>query len=151
NGSYDGGVVEISTDGGANWTDIGASLSPVYNGTLFNGSGNPLATHQAYVGKSAGCPSLVTTTASLGTTYHGQTVRVRLRIATDAGVGASGWQIASLAFNNLTNQPFRALGPNAVDCTPTAVDEAAPREVAFTVTGANPAPGLARFRFGLPV
>ena len=151
NGSYDGGVVEISNDGGVNWTDIGASLSPVYNGTLFNGSGNPLATHQAYVGRSTGWPSLVTTTASLGTTYQGQTVRVRFRIVTDAGVGASGWQIASLTFNNLTNQPFRALGPNAVDCTPTAVDDAAPREVSFAVTGANPAPGLAHFRFGLPV
>src|SRR5207249_9828397 len=92
----------------------------------------------------------VTTTASLGTTYQGQTVRVRFRIVTDAGVGASGWQIASLTFNNITNQPFRALGPNAVDCSPTAVDDAAPREVSVAVTGAKPAPGLARFRFGLP-
>jgi hypothetical protein len=147
---YDGGVVEISTNGGATWTDLGASLTPGYTGTLYNASGNPLGGQQAYAGLSAGYPGLLTTTANLGTAYQGMTVRIRFRIATDAGVGASGWEIASVSFTNITNQPFRALGPNAVDCTPLAVDPGLPREVSFAVTGANPAPGSAHFRFGLP-
>ena len=147
---YDGGVVELSNDGGANWTDIGFALSTGYNGTLTNISGNPLGGRAAYCGQSTAYPGLVTVNANLGTTYQGQTVRVRFRIACDAGVGAQGWQIATLTFNNILNQPFFALGPNAADCTPVSVTGTQPRELSFAVTGANPAQGSARFRFGLP-
>jgi hypothetical protein len=147
---YDGGVVELSTDGGGSWTDIGFSLSPGYNATLYNLSGNPLSGRAAYGGQSASYPSLATVTASLGTAYQGQTVRVRFRIAADAGVGAQGWQISTLTFNNLVNQPFFDLGPNVSDCTPVSVGGAEPRELSFAVAGANPAQGSARFHFGLP-
>jgi hypothetical protein len=147
---YDGGIVELSSDGGTTWTDIGFSLSPGYNATLFNQSGNPLGGHGAYCGQSLTYPSFSTVTANLGTTYQGQTVRVRFRVVSDAGVGAQGWQISTLTFNNITNQPFHDLGPNAADCSPVAVGDAAPHELSFAVTGANPAQGSARFRFGLP-
>jgi hypothetical protein len=142
--------VEISTNDGATWADLGPSLTPGYTGTLFNASGNPLGGHQAYAGLSAGYPGLLTTTANLGTAYQGMTVRIRFRIATDAGVGAMGWEIGSVSFTNITNQPFLALGPNAVDCTPLAVDPPRPRQVSLAVTGANPAGARAHFRFGLP-
>jgi hypothetical protein len=147
---YDGGVVELSNNGGASWTDIGASLSTAYGGTLFSGSGNPLAGRPGYVGRSSGYPALLTTTANLGATYLGQTVRVRFRIATDAGVGAAGWDLATLTFNNLVNQPFLALAANATDCTPVAVESRLPSQVAFTLASANPATGSMRFRYGLP-
>jgi hypothetical protein len=148
--TYDGGVVEISNNGGASWTDIGTSLSPGYSSTLFNQSGNPLGGRGAYAGQSAGYPSLISVTANLGATYQGQTVLVRFRIGCDAGVGAQGWQIATLTFNNILNQPFIALGPNAIDCTPVSVGPTSPHELSFAVTGPNPAPGSTRFRFGLP-
>jgi hypothetical protein len=147
---YDGGLVELSNDGGTTWTDIGFALSPGYNNTLFNQSGNPLGGHTAYCGQSLSYPSFSTVTANLGTTYQGQTVRVRFRVVTDAGVGAQGWQISTLTFNNITNLPFHALGPNAVDCSPVSVGGPAPQELSFAVSGANPAQGSARFRFGLP-
>ncbi len=147
---YDGGVVELSNDGGAIWTDIGFSLSTLYGGTLFNMSGNPLGGRAAYVGASPGYPALVTTTASLGATYQGQVVRVRFRVATDAGVGGPGWQISELTFNNLDAAPFFALGPNAVDCTPVSVDPTPPRELSFALASANPSAGRPSFRFGLP-
>jgi hypothetical protein len=143
-------VVEISTDGGTNWTDIGSSLSTGYGGTLTNGTGNPLAGRQAYVANSASYPALATVTASLGTAYQGQTVRVRFRVATDAGVGGPGWQISSLTFHNLVNQPFADLGPNAVDCATASTDDPAPRQVSLALAGANPSPGQPSFRFGLP-
>ena len=77
-------------------------------------------------------------------------MRIRFRIGCDAGVGVNGWDIASLSFTNLTNQPFFDLGTNAVDCTPVSVGPQLPGEVAFSVTGANPTSGSARFRYGLP-
>ncbi len=148
---YDGGVVEISNDNGTTWNDVGLGvLIPGYTATLFVGSGNPLGGRGAYAGQSPGYPALTTVNANLGTAYAGQTVRIRFRIGSDAGVGASGWDIASLTFNNLTNQPFFDIGPNAVDCTPVSVAPTLPAEVAFSVAGANPASGIARFRYGLP-
>ena len=147
---YDGGVVEISNDGGANWSDIGTSLSPGYTSTLYNQSGNPLGGRAAYCGQSAGYPGLVPVTASLGTAYQGQTVRVRFRLGCDAGVGAQGWQISTLTFNNILNQPFLAIGTNASDCTPVSVGPPTPHDLSFAVTGGNPAPGSTRFRIGLP-
>jgi len=147
---YDGGVIEISTDGGLNWNDIGVALSPPYGGALYNQSGNPLSNREAYVGQNPGYPSLTTVTASLGAAYQGQTVRLRFRVGCDAGVGANGWDIASITFTGLTNQPFLDLGPNAVDCTPLSVDPPAPAELSFSVSGANPASGRAGFRYGLP-
>jgi hypothetical protein len=119
-----GGVVEISTNGGGSWTDIGFALSPGYNATLFNASGNPLGNRAAYCGQTAAYPALSTVTASLGTAYQGQTVLVRFRLACDAGVGAQGWQISSLTFNNITNLPFFDLGANAANCTPVSVGPA---------------------------
>jgi hypothetical protein len=148
---YDGGVVEISTDNGVSWNDVGVgALSPGYLSTLYVGSGNPLGGRGAYTGQSPGFPALIAVNANLGTAYAGQTVRIRFRIASDVGVGATGWDIASLAFNNLTNLPFFDIGTNAVDCTPVAVGPGLPIAVAFSVWGANPATGSARFRYGLP-
>jgi len=149
---YDGGVVEISLDG-VNWTDIGATpgaLTPGYTGTLFTGSGNPLSGRNAYSGQSAGYPGFSVVNVDLGTAYQGQTVRVRFRIGTDAGVGANGWRIASLTFDNLVAPPFMDLGANAVDCTPVSVGPEAPRELSLALAGANPTNGPANFRFGLP-
>jgi len=150
---YDGGVVEISTNDGASWTDIGltpGALLPGYTAALFTGSGNPLSGRQAYSGKSPGWPALSVVNANLGSTYQNQTVRLRFLIATDAGVGANGWQIASLSFNNLVVPPFLDLGANAADCTPVSVDPALPRDLSFSLTGSNPARGQAGFHFGLP-
>ena len=109
--NFDGGVVEISDDNGASWTDIGSSLSPGYNGTLTAGVGNPnpLQGRQAYVGQSAGYPNYAVVTANLGTAFQGQIVKLRFRIGADNGTGATGWDIDDLAFNNITNTPFGLL------------------------------------------
>jgi hypothetical protein len=49
--------------GGASWNDIGASISPGYNGTLTTGANNPLEGRPAFVGASAGYPTLQTASA----------------------------------------------------------------------------------------
>ncbi len=127
---YDGGVIEISTDDGETWSDIGASATPGYSGTLDVGE-NPLSGRSAFAAMSPGYPNFVTVAVALGSTYAGQTVRVRFRIGTDPALGAAGWEIDQIAFAGITNLPFDALvghrglcdadadgTPDADDCAP---------------------------------
>ncbi len=109
--AYDGAVIEVSSDDGASWSDVGAKATPGYTGTLYAGSGNtassnPLAGSAAYVGKSAGYPAMVGETVNLGTSYAGQTVRFRFRIGADDAAAAKGWELDDIAFVGITNTPF---------------------------------------------
>lgn len=145
---YDGGVIEISNDNGVTWTDLGTSMSPGYGGVLT--TGNPLAGRNALVSTSTSYPALQTYTVSLGSGYAGQTIRIRFRVVCDGGVGAGGWYVDDLVFTNIANFPFFALIDDIVACAPVGVDETAPHDLSFAVTGANPAMGRTAFRFGLP-
>ena len=110
--NFDGGVIEVR-DGGA-WRDISTYVNPGYGGALT--TGNPLAGRNAFVGQSAGWPNTAAATLDLGTALAGRTIRIRFRIATDAGVGAFGWQLDNLAFSGITNLPFSTLVDNANQC-----------------------------------
>jgi hypothetical protein len=79
----DGGVIELSNDGGANWADIGGLVTPTYNGTITTVSASPLAGRLAFVGQSPGYPSLSSATVNLATAYAGQTVQIRFRAGCD--------------------------------------------------------------------
>jgi uncharacterized protein (TIGR03382 family) len=107
-GNYDGAIIELSSDGGATWVDIGDSL---YSGTLlvYSGNRNPLQGRRAFVGTSAGFPTFSAATLNLGTAYAGQTVHIRFRVGTDEAVGATGWLLDDLAFTGITNTPFTTL------------------------------------------
>jgi MYXO-CTERM domain-containing protein len=110
---YDGGVIEISTDQGATWTDIGA---PLYVGALTTGGLNPLEGRQAVAGISTGYPAWLNATINLGTAYQGQTVQVRFRIGTNVAVGSVGWDIDHLVFSGASRPPVANAGPdNTVD------------------------------------
>ncbi len=108
NVAYDGAVLELSTDDGATWLDIGAAASPGYNSTLDNDADNtnPLKGRQAFGAQSTGYPAFITTTVSLGTTYAGHTVRVRLRVGSDVNAAATGWDVDDFVFTGLVNTPF---------------------------------------------
>src|SRR5680860_1325054 len=92
-GAYDGGVLEYSTNNGANWSDIGSLLTDGgYNGTIFTDVSfpaldSPLAGRPAFVRESNGYQSSRATLTSLG----GQSVRFRFRIGTDGTLGDYGW------------------------------------------------------------
>jgi hypothetical protein len=107
-GNFDGGVVEMSVNGGA-WTDVGG---PAYNGTLVNYSGNlnPLKTRQAFVKSGSGHVSLTQAVAP------GSTVRVRFRFGSDNAAGADGWRIDNIAFTGVAETPFRVLNPETDGC-----------------------------------
>ncbi len=111
--SFDGGVIEITNNGGGIWTDIGASAVPTYNGTVSANPNNPLTGRPAFVRTSSGYPTLNLCTVSLGGTYANQTVQVRFRIGTDDLLGLAGWRVDNFVPTGITNTPFLALGPES--------------------------------------
>jgi hypothetical protein len=109
-GNWDGGVVEISTDGGTSWSHLGDGVAGFYNGTTNAGTAAPIGTlRPAFVLRSAGWPSLVPVALNLGTTYANQDVRIRFRVGADESTGAPGWEIDDISLVGLTGTPFAAL------------------------------------------
>jgi hypothetical protein len=90
-GSYDGGTVEYSTNGGSAWSDAGsfAGSENGYDGTIFTGFDNPLAGRNAFVGLSNGFKSTRLNLSSLA----GQNIRIGFRAGSDSSVNSIGWVI----------------------------------------------------------
>jgi len=87
---FDGGVVEISTDGGSTWIDIGTNATQNgYNMAIDTGYGSSLAGRPAFSGSSGG---YVETRIPL-TAYQGQTVGLRFVEADVGTLAATGWWI----------------------------------------------------------
>lgn len=109
--SYAGGAVEISTDNGSTWTDIGSlATGQSYTGALVGGTA--LGTRRVFGGISPGYPGYVTSTINLGTTYAGTTARIRFRALSVSTLHANGWEVDNIAFSGIANRPFPALLPN---------------------------------------
>ncbi len=89
--TYDGGVVEISTNGGSTWTDLGAYMTTNgYNGTISTTNyGSPIQGRKAFTGNSG---TFIQTAINL-TSFAGQTVKFRFRMGSDNAVSATGWYI----------------------------------------------------------
>jgi hypothetical protein len=117
---YDGGVIEFSTDDGATWTDVATLVATGYTGALSPGGGNQLGGRMAFAGKSATYPAFVPVSLDLGTALAGETVRLRFRIGTDVGSGATGWDIDDLVLTGIGNTPFTKLVPDVANICPTA-------------------------------
>lgn len=84
---WDGGVVEISTNGGISWTDLGSKMiSGKYNGSLGTGSNNPIGGRAAFTGL---INSFMKTTINL-TSFAGQTIKIRFRFASDDNTAPNG-------------------------------------------------------------
>jgi len=115
NGAWDGGVIEISSDNGGSWTDIGTA---VYNGLTNPATSAPIgASRRAFVNRMTGWPNFVPVTLNVGTAYAGQDVRIRFRIGADQSTGAPGWDIDDINVSGLTNTPFTAIAGNVRVCT----------------------------------
>ena len=108
--SWDGGVVEVSTNGGGSWSDLGPNMiSGGYNGTL-NSSGNPLSGRAAFHGNSAG---FFKTTINLGP-YAGQpNVKFRFRFGSDQSVAGQGWWVDDILIEDIAQVSMRSSLYNA--------------------------------------
>lgn len=128
---YDGGVVELSSDGGATWADVGG---PLYNGVITaTGFGNPLEGRPGFVDFSPSFAASGLTdhvSLDLGTSYAGQTVQVRFRIGSDSGFGIYGWLIDGFQAEGILNTPFDLLTADARRCVnrPPSAAATAPAE-----------------------
>ncbi|MCX6317835.1 MAG: M36 family metallopeptidase [Bacteroidetes bacterium] len=84
---WDGGVVEISTNGGATWADLGSRIiSGKYNGSLGTGSNNPIGGRSAFTGL---INSFMKTEINLSS-FAGQNVNIRFRFASDDNTAPTG-------------------------------------------------------------
>ena len=91
--TYDGGVLEISINGGA-FSDIvsagGTFRAGGYTGTIDSRYSNPLANRQAWTGDSSG---YIDTIVDLPAAAIGSTVQLRWRMGSDSSDNAVGWRV----------------------------------------------------------
>ena len=115
---FDGGVIELSSDAGASWTDVTEfGVDPGYVGELSPGGGNALENRVAFTGVSPGFPARQPLTLDFGTRLAGQSVQLRFRIGSDVTVALSGWTIDDVAVSGITNAPFPLFVPEPSTCT----------------------------------
>lgn len=159
---WDGGVVEVSTNNGTTWSDLGPNfITNGYNGSL--GTGSNLGGRNAFTGASTGFIQSVVNLSS----FAGQSVKIRFRFASDNNTGPAtgtpGWwiddivlysepavQIRSNLFNaSAVRQSFSdTITRIVVGCTPVSittqpanVNSCAGSNATYTVAvaGTNPA------------
>jgi hypothetical protein len=122
--TFDGGVLEVSTDGGTNWTDVGeaAFVEGGYNGVIDTEFGSRIAGRPAWTGMSASVRIQTRVVANLGA-FAGLDRLVRWRYVGDplalGSLPGISWSIDDVSFTNLV-----------VNCPPVAVDD-----MATTVNG----------------
>ena len=116
---FDGGVLEISIDGGAFQDAASFILQGGYNGTISTCCSNPLAGRQAWTGSSGG---FIATSVILP---QGHTIALRWRMGTDNGGFGQGWRIDTL--QGFCEGPTPTSTPTATHTpTPTATATATP-------------------------
>jgi extracellular elastinolytic metalloproteinase len=87
----DGAVIEISTDNGVTFTDLGSLITTgKYNGTISTRYNNPIGGRSAWTGGTLGTWSQVVVDLS---SYAGDGVILRFRLATDNRRSGLGWYI----------------------------------------------------------
>jgi hypothetical protein len=109
-GLWDGGVVEISTDNGVTWLDLGPQMTKNGYPSAFasNGSSN-LAGRPGFTGNSNtqfGTNTWINTEVDL-TIYDGEDVRIRFRYASDDNTnvgGIAGWYIDDIILQEFTTR-----------------------------------------------
>ncbi len=94
---YDGAVIEISTDGGTTFTDLGSKITTgKYNGTISTKSKSPIGGRSAWTGGTIGTWSQVVVDLS---SYAGRNVIIRFRMTTDNGASKYGWYIDDVSIS----------------------------------------------------
>ena len=105
--NFDGAVLEISTNGGAAWTDIGSAnfIQNGYNATINSSYSNPLAGRSAWSGNSS---AFIESKVSLTAYANQSNVKLRWRFGTDNSVAATGWNVDDINLANIAKVNMRS-------------------------------------------
>ena len=138
---FDGGVLEISIDGGATFQDIlarGTFISGGYNGMISVCSDNPLAGRQAWIGNSGG---FITTTVSLPVVRWGPEMILRWRMVSDSTVFGEGWRVDTLIVSQCQQTPTPTATPSTTPtATPTTTATPTPTATSTSTPRVTPTP-----------
>ncbi len=140
---FDGGVLEISTDGGNTFQDIlaagGYFVMGGYNRTISTDRGSPIAGRQAWSGNSEG---FITTVAYLPFLFKPSTLRWRM--ASDSSGSDEGWRVDTVeitwCYGEGTPCPTPSATPTATP-TPTPPPRASCPQYTITEGPGNIVPG----------
>lgn len=113
NADYDGGVIELSVNGGV-WTDLGDSITQNgYNGTLSGQFSNPLGGRPAFV-DNLGTYTEVKVDLS---GFANQVIKIRWRMGTDSDVSAGDWKLDDIRVfeSGVCNGPNDLIFANGFD------------------------------------
>ncbi len=140
---WDGCIVEISTDGGGSWQDLGPQMTENgYNSGLGVGSGNPLGGRSAFSGNSNG---FIKTSASL-IPYANQNALFRFSFSSDDNTAEIGWYLDDILLQtkplvNMRSSLFNASGGRVAinDTITTILQNAACAPGSITLQPANKA------------
>jgi hypothetical protein len=96
-GCFDGGFLEYSLDGGAQWQVFTATqlLTDPYDGPISPDYNNPAAGYDAWCGDPQDWLEAVVDLSALA----GETVNLRFRLATDENNGREGWYLDTLSLD----------------------------------------------------
>ncbi len=134
---YDGSVLEISTDGGTTFTDLGTRITAGgYTGTIATNMQSPIAGRKAWTGATRGTWSQVT--VDLGS-YAGQNTIIRFRMTSDNGTAKLGWYIDDVRVSGTA--PFStttATAASTITLTPTILQTLTPTLTTTSTTTLTP-------------
>jgi hypothetical protein len=99
---FDGGILEVSTDGGTTWTQVPNAnlLVGPYTGAISSSFSNPLAGLQAWCGATS--QPYIQTIADVSA-YAGQSAQFRMRIGSDSSVARTGWDVDDVMVQSCTS------------------------------------------------
>ena len=130
--TYDGGVIELTTDGGTTWRDVTElGVDPHYTGPLVATGDNPIRGRNAFSGQNPSFPARETLTLDFADRLAGQTVQIRFRLGADLNTAEAGWEIDDIVVTGIDNAPFIVVGPETGTCDAPQVN-AGPDQVVDT-------------------
>lgn len=96
---FDGGTLEVSTDGGTLWTVVAdaAITAGGFTGTINGGFSNPLAGKRAWCAGTIGALTQVNVNLSA---FAGQTLKVRWHEGDDSSAIGAGWFVDSVSITD---------------------------------------------------
>ena len=133
---YDGGVIEVSTDGGSTWSDLGTHITANgYTGMLSTEYENPLGGRMAWTGNLIEWTEVTVDLSS----FAGQSVNIRWRMGCDSSLGADGWYIDDI---RIASPSPLASPPTISLITPLAGMNDRPTEITITGAGFSGTPSV---------